>query len=59
MCFSLPGTDVKKEMELAAVFVVDGEEEEEELKRQHDLLRNSCPSFSLLAVEQNSWRAFF
>lgn len=39
MCFFLPGTDVKKDMEFTAGFTVDGEEEEEEeLKRQHGLL---------------------
>lgn len=58
MCFSLPGTGVKKDMEFTAGFMVE-EEEEEELKRQHDLLMDSCPSFGLLSVEQNSWSSLF
>lgn len=56
MCFSLPGTDVKKDTEFTAGFMVV--REEEELKKQHSLLMNSCPSFSLLAVEQNNWSCF-
>lgn len=50
MCFALPATDVKKDVEFTTGFMAD-EEEEKELKRQDGLLMNSCPSFSLLPVE--------